>query len=839
MLFLYLYAKILSKKIFSELLSVSVRIQVCTVTAGGKEISMIIDLKHNKIIESTMTEAFAKSFDSVLVPKLIGKYGDEISFVQMYEDHISDSFALNGEFYYPLTLIKSGEAVTQWIKWKLGKGEFSEKSPYAFLGSALAFELVEKAPDGFAEKLSGRARFSEGGHIKIKIEMMARDMTFLSGRYSQTFVDEMARQLTPAIEKALSVKGISDSSLELCLVFSPESYMEHICENVTYRRLLITDGSGAPKDFWIKWTRLDGAMAYSVSANVNSRNILFEIGEDVSQKIREKEYRFLLNTKGKDKYHNSMGRKNITDWRDIVKRLVKKGELEKIEADTGISKETEELTRQLEGIAGVSKISEGVEVVASKESDEELLKILEYARMKVDGEKVIVDTAEEDEDDNKELAELEQFYNDEPAEDEAPLIVFDDDEDKAVLARQAKSDLLKLRDSEDKISKIEELDSETDETDTVLVKAEPSQLQKDPDIVKSSGKKTDADNPSRSGVIVPIDPCKEEYCENEFSELEDEETLEDETEEEAIRELSKLDGALITETEESKKSIPVSSKPEVVPASSDSKDLEAKIRAEVETKVRLEYEMDARRRAEEETLRLRKENEKLKAQVEAQVRAEAKERERIADAARAEVEERKRREEETARKERMRLEEERRKEAERQSRELEAKRAAEVERITRETEARIRAEYEAKRTAELRAEAERLEREKAERERAEGERINSTMQAEKLEQAVGSSPKEIDAEVNPSYTYITKTVKLLFRRSVDPNIGHRIGDVINATLDYYGKSKVYLKIQASVPDSQTVVLKFVKIPMEEMELLSNIIKILGNSGLGIAKAIIE
>ena len=59
------------------------------------------------------------------------------------------------------------------------------------------------------------------------------------------------------------------------------------------------------------------------------------------------------------------------------------------------------------------------------------------------------------------------------------------------------------------------------------------------------------------------------------------------------------------------------------------------------------------------------------------------------------------------------------------------------------------------------------------------------------------------------------------------------------TLEYYGKDKIYLKVKASVPDSQTVCLEFMKIPMEEMQLLSNIIKVLGNSGLGIAKAIVE
>ena len=82
-------------------------------------------------------------------------------------------------------------------------------------------------------------------------------------------------------------------------------------------------------------------------------------------------------------------------------------------------------------------------------------------------------------------------------------------------------------------------------------------------------------------------------------------------------------------------------------------------------------------------------------------------------------------------------------------------------------------------------------------------------------------------------------VKLLFRRSVDPNITARIYEIIKATLEYYGKDKIYLKIKATVPNNETVNLEFVQIPMEEMDLLSNIIKVLGNSGLGIAKAIVE
>lgn len=780
---------------------------------------MIIDLKHNKIIESTVTEAFVKSFEKNLAPKLIGKYGEDIDVIQMYEDHIADGFILSGEFFYPLTVVKGGEALTQWIKWKLGKGEFDEKSPYAFLGKDLEFSLVGEAPRGFSDKLSGRARYCESGLISVKVETTARDITFLSGRYSQTFVDEMARQLTLAIEDTMSVTGVADSSLEICLVFSPESYMEHTSENVTYRRLLITDNSGAPKDFWIKWTRLDGATAHSVAANVNKGNILFEIGEDVNQKIREKEYRFLLNTKGKDKYHNAMGRKNITDWRDVVKRLIKKGELTKVEAEAVLSKETEELTKSLQDMlkGSISEPSEpvGEEVVASPESDEELLRVLEFARSRVGEENTAEETEEETEEaeeDSEELLELEAFYEDKPEESIKQTYGADPDGDAEALAREAREALAALRATEVSFGDEESAEEYTEEA-------------QEEELVLTASK-----------LVVPEDPTKEEYSESEYSEIEDEEGLEEEESDEAAEELLLLDG--------DEENPPLTEKVSDIPVAPviDVADLEAKIRAELEAKLRLEYEIDARKRAESEAERLRLENErlqaekrkqdelkaereraraeeteKLRSQIEAQLRAEARERERLAEAARAAVEEQRRLEEEKARLERARIEEERRAEAERQARELEARRAAEVERITRETEARIRAEYEAKRSAEEKAAEESVSEVKAP-----DERIASQ-----------------DDETNRNYTYTSKNVRLQFRRSVDPNITARIHEIIKATLDYYGKSKVYLKIRATVPDNQTVVLEFIKIPMEEMELLGNIIKVLGNSGLGIAKAIVE
>jgi hypothetical protein len=282
-------------------------------------------------------------------------------------------------------------------------------------------------------------------------------------------------------------------------------------------------------------------------------------------------------------------------------------------------------------------------------------------------------------------------------------------------------------------------------------------------------------------------------------------------------------------------------------------DRAADIRAEIETKIRLEYEVRAREKAEAEIISLRHEIEKirleaarekeeleatlaeayqeqerlrmeyyrlsdeteraeaqrladeaqrmaeeaeLRMQIEAQLRAEAQERERLAEAARMAIEEQRRLEAENARIARRREEEERIEEEKRrreeEERELEALRQAELERIRREDE-------------------------------------------EAKAKARAAMPEMGDGK----YSYTSKSVRLVFRKSVDPNITTRIHEIIKATVEYYGKDRVYLKIRATVPDSQNVILDFLDVPLEEMELLGNIIKILGNSGLGISKAIIE
>jgi hypothetical protein len=153
-------------------------------------------------------------------------------------------------------------------------------------------------------------------------------------------------------------------------------------------------------------------------------------------------------------------------------------------------------------------------------------------------------------------------------------------------------------------------------------------------------------------------------------------------------------------------------------------------------------------------------------------------------------------------------------------------------------------EAEAARIARQREEEERLEQERLRRENEERE-LEAIRQAElerirrEDEEAKARAKAAMPEMGDGRYSYTTKSVKFLFRKNVDPNITTRIHEIIKATVEYYGKDRVYLKIRATVPDNQTVVLDFIDVPLEEMELLGNIIKILGNSGLGIAKAIIE
>ena len=281
---------------------------------------MTLDLLHNKIIKETLTESFEKSVNDNLIPKLYALYGTSLEGVQFYEDYINDDFIKDGYWYYPLTVVIGGIYAIIWIKWDISvANDFEGGIPYAYVGNGgIDFIIADDVPIAFKKSIEGRDNYFEGGYVKLNVTTDAPNPKILAGKYSQTFVDEMNRQISVAISRACGVKGLPESSIEIDIVFAPNTYMEHTSENVTYRRLLISAKGCSARDFWIKWTRKNSAVAYSVNDNVTSDDIVFELGEDVSQKIREKEYRFLVYGNS-DKYRVAMGRKNVTEWRELIK----------------------------------------------------------------------------------------------------------------------------------------------------------------------------------------------------------------------------------------------------------------------------------------------------------------------------------------------------------------------------------------------------------------------------------------------------------------------------------------------------------------------------------------
>ena len=158
----------------------------------------------------------------------------------------------------------------------------------------------------------------------LAVKVAATDPSYLKGTYSQAFVGEMARQITNEIEKCMMVSGLAKSDIVLELVFAPGTYMEHPQGEYTYRRLLISENGRAVKDFWVRWCRVGEGAGFTVCDDVSAGSIRFFLGEDVPQKVREKEYRFLVQA-DPEQYRSAMGRKNITEWREIIKRALKRG----------------------------------------------------------------------------------------------------------------------------------------------------------------------------------------------------------------------------------------------------------------------------------------------------------------------------------------------------------------------------------------------------------------------------------------------------------------------------------------------------------------------------------
>ena len=658
------------------------------------------------------------------------------------------------------------------------------------------------------------------GMVKLRIEA-AGELDKVLAKYPRSFLDEMARQLTAEIEGACGVEGLADSTIELVMSFAPNTYLEHISEAVTYRRLSLMDSVSAPRDFWVKWTRLKGDIeVYSED------NILFELGEDVDQKIREKEYRYLL-ASGNEKYHNSMGRKKVTEWREVIKRAAKRGEITKIETDFELAPETLELEERIADLLG-KRAAERAEPEKAEipfvHSDES-----EFEAAMASLRNVVESVAEVESEPEIEFVQ-EEIVMDEPEEIEEEIVEDEPELEIEIVEEEVTEEEL-VEDPEIEIEIIEEEISE-------------EELVEDPEIEIEIIEEEIPEEELVEDPEIEVEIIEEEIDEEEIVE---EPEIEIEITEEEPEVVEEEPDATEEEIEVVEESAPVREIPTPIA------DRAADIRAELETKIRLEYEVRAREKAEAEIVSLRHEIERirieaardkeelekalaeayqeqerlrmeyyrlsdeteraeaqrladeaqrmaeeaeLRMQIESQLRAEAQERERLAEAARMAIEEQHRLEAENARIARQREEEERLEEEKRrreeEERELEALRQAELERIRREDE-----------EAKARARA--------------------------------AMPEMGDGK----YSYTSKSVKFVFRKSVDPNITTRIHEIIKATVEYYGKDRVYLKIRATVPDSQSVILDFLDVPIEEMELLGNIIKILGNSGLGISKAIIE
>ena len=626
---------------------------------------MNIDFLHNQIIRDTITQRFIESFNENLVPYLISEYGSSLTEVQLYEDHLTSGFRIDGEFHYPLTLVCDGRSFTRWIKWPVANYRNYDKfNPFTYKGAELLeFELLEDVSETLKAAIAGRPIYADASAMPVVVASTVGDKTFLAGKYSQGFVDALSSAITDAIEQEFDICGLAESGVVLEIRFMPGTFMEHVVENSTYRRVLIKARGCAPRDLWIKWTRLDGRGTYTISDYADTDEIIFEIADEVPGKIREKEYRYLA-VESVEKYQAAMSRKNMTEWREMMRRVIRRGEVEKCEVEPKLA--------------------------ISAPADEPMEEIAEIIPEAVETAPVT------------EVPETDAL--------------------KALLA------------SLDEANEPEEIEEEDDDLSDLL--------------------KTAIGITSTTAVYAPEE---EESAEDEEEEIESE-----------IPEIDDTPVQVVTDTTS-----------------------EDKIRLEMEKKIRAELEEELRRKQQEA--------EELRARLEAQLRAEMREKELMAEAARAAIQEQ------------QRLAKER-EAAEALAREEEARRAAEQERARE--EARIANERAAE-EARIRAELEAREKARQEAEAAEA------------------------AKAQPDVKYVSKVAKLIFKSAVDPSITKRIHEIILATIKYYHKEDVYIKIKATIPDSNSINLEFVKIPESEISLLVNIIKVLGRSDLGITRATLD
>ena len=310
---------------------------------------MKINFQHNTLIRETITEGFLRYFNENLLPVLKEKYADEGTEVLFYENTLNLDLTKDGKRYYPLTVIAQGTPVRQWVSWEFPKGNaFLDMNPFAYVASTpLNFFMEDVVPEEFCKLTESIPLDYPREAISVSVSVMTGSVRLLVGKYSQSFLDEMARQLTARIEEAHRVRGIATSSIRLVMSFAPMTFMEHNCEGVTYRRLLMSEEGGrAEKDFWVSWHRQSSDAPVTVSEDITPGEVLFFIGEDVPQKVREKEFRYLTRQNA-EKYRSAMGRKTVTEWREFLKKAMKRGELVRVE-DTPVVIVPEETTTPIE-----------------------------------------------------------------------------------------------------------------------------------------------------------------------------------------------------------------------------------------------------------------------------------------------------------------------------------------------------------------------------------------------------------------------------------------------------------------------------------------------------------
>ena len=774
------------------------------------ELKMRIELYHNAILKQTVTEAFEREVREGLVPRLSAIFGDRLRGVQMYEDYLEDKFVKDGYCYYPMTAILDEGYSVVWVKWSLANAaDFRGGIPYSFVGERLDFIIADDTPEQFREVLSHRSSYFEGGYVKLNITTTAKSVTFLSGKFSQSFIDELARQITAEISKTAGVVGLADSTIELEMQFTPETFMEHTSDNVTYRRLLMSAKGCAPRDFWIKWRGRSGE-AYSTRDAISSADIEFSLGEDVPHKAREKEYRHLVSGNS-DRYRTAMGKKNITEWRELIKRAIKRGELTKCVSDSDLSAHSEEIS-------------------------DKVAQILERYNMQTP------DTAREDDAPRDDIAGLamEKLMDYQSRQRTADSYIAPSDvsapEDDFELPEAPSfdtSDIPPLEYTEAPASPTAyEPPAEVPVASITITKPDytaPVTVQPTAEVPTVSAPSGMPDIPTEIRTAVP--PVAPTVAPNAT---------------EAI-----LRGRLNEET-----AARAELEGELKKSRAECEELRAKV-DNLTNALRI-CEENLKREIEARAL----EEVKLKEQIELEAKERAREKELFAEAARRQKEETERiiREQEEA--EQRRLTEEARREAERLEREArereEREREAEIRRI--EGEARIR---EAEQDSALtRAQEIQRQMEIAARERMqafgytapvagaapyaptpapyEPTPAPSAVQTPTVPEPIAQEPVREVTPISPAnHPYTSFNARLIFCHDVDPNVTGRIKEILALGLEYYKMSHVYIKLRARITEPAVVTLEFQAFPEGEDELLKGLISLIGNADLGIMKVIVE